>query len=109
MDVEEKPVEVGDSSSSDASDDAVYLKRFARTVDPREPIFLGMEKMKLLDIQRQLRKIGVDSAFIEQVLVCDEDVIIKRDMASGEIMVEGPISDTYFNVRDVVFQQFVVV
>jgi hypothetical protein len=42
------------------------------------------------------------------LLVCDNCVSVRRDV-TGAVLVEGPVSETYFNVRSLLYQQFAIV
>jgi len=68
-------------------------------------IFIG--DVKLSEVKQALAKAGIASEFHRGELFCSGAVRVKR--AEGEeahLMMEGPLSEDYFKVRDVVYGQY---
>jgi hypothetical protein len=42
------------------------------------------------------------------MLVCGDCVAIRKD-ESGAVLIEGPVSETYYAVRALLYQQFAIV
>jgi hypothetical protein len=41
-------------------------------------------------------------------MVCDGQVAVRKD-AAGAVTIEGPLSETYYRVRKVLYEQFAIV
>ncbi len=50
----------------------------------------------------------LQAVVINGVVVCDGQVAVKKD-SSGTIFLEGPVSQTYYRVRSILYKQFAIV
>jgi len=62
---------------------------------------------KLSDVKAIFKKNGLNAEFFSGVLIVNNCVAVKRSEA-GKLLVEGTLSDTYFQVRGLLFSQFAV-
>ena len=72
----------------------------------RRSAFVG--DVRLSEFRRYLQRMGVPAEFGEGgALVCaNGQVIVRRRAEDDELIVEGSISDAYFNVRDALYAQY---
>eukprot|EP00047_Mylnosiga_fluctuans_P022572 m.122175 g.122175 ORF g.122175 m.122175 type:complete len:722 (+) comp9310_c0_seq1:211-2376(+) len=69
-------------------------------------VFVG--NVRLSEFKAALQKAGIEAGFQRGMLVCGDSVAIRND-ESGALLVEGPLCETYFNVRALLYQQFAIV
>eukprot|EP00698_Gefionella_okellyi_P013818 TRINITY_DN380_c0_g1_i1.p1 TRINITY_DN380_c0_g1~~TRINITY_DN380_c0_g1_i1.p1 ORF type:complete len:726 (-),score=196.88 TRINITY_DN380_c0_g1_i1:506-2683(-) len=62
--------------------------------------------MRLGDLRVTLKNEGHTAEFCEGVLVVDSAVTIRKVAGDTQFLVEGPIGELYFKLRDLVYQQF---
>jgi cleavage and polyadenylation specificity factor subunit 2 len=67
------------------------------------PVFLG--DVKLSNFKRILEKAGFKTKLGAGTLVANE-VVAVRKAEDGELVLEGCISETYYRVRELLYQQF---
>jgi hypothetical protein len=68
-------------------------------------IFIG--DVKLSEVKEALAAAGIASEFRAGVLVCAGVVRVKRgEGGQGQLLMEGPLCDNYYAVRDVVYAQY---
>ena len=72
----------------------------------RRSAFVG--DVRLSEFRRYLQRMGVPAEFGEGgALVCaNGQVIVRRRAEDDELIVEGSISDAYYNVRDALYAQY---
>jgi len=54
-----------------------------------------------------IQKHGLKAEFVGGVLNCEDTVAIKRNEA-GKITLEGALSDTYYKVRRILYDQYAI-
>jgi hypothetical protein len=59
-----------------------------------------------VDLSAPLIKHGFSVKFVDKYLVCNASVTVF--LCAGRVAVEGPLSDDYFEVRRLVYSQFVL-
>ncbi|KAI8462590.1 MAG: beta-lactamase-like protein [Monoraphidium minutum] len=71
-------------------------------------IFIG--DVRLSEVKQALAKAGIASAFRAGKLLCAGAVVVGRGAGGddGVLEIEGPLSDDYYRVRDVVYGQYQV-
>ena len=75
----------------------------------RRSAFVG--DVRLSEFRRYLQRMGVPAEFGEGgALVCaNGQVVVRRRAEDDELIVEGSISDAYFNVRDMLYAQYSII
>ncbi|KAK0057009.1 cleavage and polyadenylation specificity factor subunit 2, partial [Biomphalaria pfeifferi] len=63
---------------------------------------------KLSDFKLILINAGVQCEFVGGVLICNNQVAVRRD-AAGQMKLEGTLCEDYFNIREILYQQFAIV
>jgi len=87
-----------------------YLNPITREMKDQMPphpcVFVN--EPKLLDLKMILtQKHGLRAEFVGGVLNCEDTVAIKRNEA-GKITLEGVLSDTYYRVRQILYEQYAI-
>ncbi|CAF1601439.1 unnamed protein product, partial [Adineta ricciae] len=83
------------------------VTREAKDQMPPHPCVFVNEP-KLLDLKMILiRQHGLRAEFVGGVLTCEDTVAIKRNEA-GKIILEGSLSDTYYKVRRILYDQYAI-
>ncbi|XP_015781922.1 cleavage and polyadenylation specificity factor subunit 2 [Tetranychus urticae] len=94
-------------SSSSSRETLPILKPLAlKLVQPHENIFVN--ELKLSDFKQVLMNNGIQAEFHGGVLHCNNLVTIKRN-ESGRILIEGTLSNDYFQVRELLYQQYSII
>ncbi|VDP78345.1 unnamed protein product [Echinostoma caproni] len=88
-----------------AADQLPVLNLPTCPVGPHKTVFVN--EPKLSDLKQLLLTRGLQAEFVSGVLVVDNCVAIKRSEA-GKLLLEGLLSRTYFDVRQVLYQQFAI-
>ncbi|XP_074663107.1 cleavage and polyadenylation specificity factor subunit 2-like [Tubulanus polymorphus] len=63
---------------------------------------------KLSDLKTVMVRAGIQAEFSGGVLICNNIVAIRRN-ETGRIQLEGCISDDYYKVRDILYDQYAIV
>ncbi|KAF7489647.1 Cleavage and polyadenylation specificity factor subunit 2 [Sarcoptes scabiei] len=74
-------------------------------ITPHQTIFVN--ELKLSDFKQILMKHGIQAEFSGGVLLCKGQVEVKRT-ESGRIQLEGTVSDDYFKVRKLLYEQYAI-
>ncbi|KAI2797545.1 cleavage and polyadenylation specificity factor subunit 2 [Blomia tropicalis] len=72
---------------------------------PHKTIFVN--ELKLSDFKQILMKNGIQAEFSGGVLLCNGHVEVKRT-ETGHIHLEGTVSDDYFKVRNLLYDQYAI-
>lgn len=88
-------------SGSSAASTAVEAER---AVGDHGGIFIG--DVKLSNLNQALAKAGLPSQFVAGRLLVKGSLLVSRQGDDGQLMVEGPLCDDYFKVRDVVYSLY---
>ena len=62
--------------------------------------------VKLSELKAALAEKGISSDFLGGQLVCSGAVTVKRGADDGGLLLEGPLSQEYYNVRSVLYSQY---
>jgi cleavage and polyadenylation specificity factor subunit 2 len=83
----------------------VFMEEAAAGTD-HGGIFIG--DVKLSEVKEALANSGIASEFRSGALVCCGGIVrvIRADGEEGHLVMEGPLSEEYFKVRDVVYGQY---
>jgi hypothetical protein len=76
----------------------------AAAVGDHGGIFIG--DVKLSEVKQALAAVGVPSEFRGGRLVVGGSLVVRRDGPEGRLLMEGPLCEDYFTVRDVVYSQY---
>lgn len=69
---------------------------------------LFINELKLSDFKQILINNGIQAEFSGGVLYCNEKVTVRR-RETGRIHLEGTLCDDYFKVRDLLYNQYIVI
>ncbi|KAK9816483.1 hypothetical protein WJX72_000827 [[Myrmecia] bisecta] len=67
-------------------------------------IFVG--DVRLSELKAALAEKGIAAEFYNAMLVCQGPVTIKRQAQDGELVLEGPLCEEYYKIREVVYGQY---
>ncbi|XP_018497303.1 cleavage and polyadenylation specificity factor subunit 2 [Galendromus occidentalis] len=77
-----------------------------RVVAPHNPLFIN--DLKLSDFKQVLVKSGISAEFSGGVLYCNNcSVAVKRN-ETGRLSVEGALTDDYFRIRELLYDQYAI-
>lgn len=100
MSLDDEPMEV------DEEDFRVLTLEPDPEEKPHEPVFVN--EMKLSDFKQVLAKANINSEFSSGVLWCCNGTIAVRKNETGKIILEGCISEDYYRVKDLLYDQFAI-
>lgn len=63
-------------------------------------------EVRLPELRRKFQKLGYSAEFCEGKLIVDRSVALYKP-PHGEIWIEGPLSKSYYDIRQILYQQFV--
>lgn len=96
MELDEQPASQGPSEAAADQHDS--------SAGDHGGIFIG--SVQLSEVKSALAKAGFVSEFRAGKLVIGGMLVVKRDGPEGQLVLEGPLCDDYFKVRDVVYGQY---
>ncbi|GAB4814627.1 hypothetical protein N2152v2_001673 [Parachlorella kessleri] len=67
-------------------------------------VFIG--DIRLSELKNALAEVGIASEFHGGTLYCMGHVAVRRQGEEGGLLVEGPLSEDYYRIRDVVYGQY---
>lgn len=76
------------------------------TIPPHENVFIN--ELKLSEFKQVLSRSNISSEFSAGVLWCSNGTIAIRRVESGRVMVEGSISEDYYRVRQLLYEQYAI-
>lgn len=68
-----------------------------------------IDEVKLRDFKQVLTKAGIHAEFTGGVLVCNNAVAVKKDAESGTMDIEGALCDEYYQIRELLYEQYAMV
>ncbi|GAB6020668.1 cleavage and polyadenylation specificity factor subunit 2 [Chamberlinius hualienensis] len=68
-----------------------------------------INELKLSDFKQVLLKAGIHAEFSGGILYCNAGLIAVRRNEAGRISLEGCLCDDYYQIRDLLYQQYAVV
>ncbi|KAH9515463.1 cleavage and polyadenylation specificity factor subunit 2 [Bulinus truncatus] len=108
---EEEEMEEADESNRKKKDKLTTslptLEALPPALVPAHPsVFIN--EPRLSDFKTVLLGEGVQCEFVGGVLVCNNQVAVRRD-AAGKMKLEGTLCEDYFNIRALLYQQYAIV
>ncbi|KAJ8925407.1 hypothetical protein NQ315_009239 [Exocentrus adspersus] len=100
MNADNEPMEV------DEEDQKVLTLEPYNDVAPHDPVFIN--ELKLSEFKQVLAKSNISSEFSGGVLWCSGGTIAIRKVESGRIMLEGCISEDYYRVKSLLYEQYAI-
>jgi hypothetical protein len=93
-----------DEAAASGGSAALGLDEGLTVVGDHGGIFIG--DVKLSEVKQALTAVGVPSEFRGGRLVVGGSLVVRRDGPEGQLLMEGPLCEDYFKVRDVVYSQY---
>lgn len=100
MTVDNEPMDVDDEETKELT-----LEPNA-SIEPHDTVFIN--ELKLSEFKQILAKSNVSSEFSGGVLWCCNGTIAVRRVESGRVIIEGCISEDYYRVRELLYEQFAI-
>lgn len=75
-------------------------------VTPHDSVFLN--ELKLSDFKQVLAKNHIASEFSGGVLWCSNGTLALKRIDAGKVSIEGCLSEDYFRVRQLLYEQYAV-
>lgn len=82
--------------------------RVSSTTDQSGELRLSEGHVKLDILKQLLARAGFKSQFRGGMLVCQDGVVLKRTKRNG-VVVEGTLSEAYYQIRSLLYDQFTLV
>ncbi|KAG8232888.1 hypothetical protein J437_LFUL004758 [Ladona fulva] len=109
MDSDEEDSKVLSEKKGILKTDQIY------TLEPLQPsqipghptVFIN--ELKLSDFKQVLTRNGIPSEFSGGVLWCCGGILAVRRHEAGRVILEGCLSDDYYRVRDLLYEQYAIV
>ncbi|KRT83011.1 hypothetical protein AMK59_3146, partial [Oryctes borbonicus] len=73
---------------------------------PHDTVFIN--ELKLSEFKQILAKSNITSEFSGGVLWCCNGTIAIRRVESGRVLIEGCISEDYYKVRELLYEQYAI-
>ena len=70
---------------------------------------LSSRHCRLSEFKDVLQRAGIHVKFAGGMLVCNNEVAVKKAGMSGKLSLEGDIGETYYAVRELLYGQFAIV
>ncbi|XP_053658956.1 probable cleavage and polyadenylation specificity factor subunit 2 [Anopheles marshallii] len=74
---------------------------------PHNPVFIN--ELKLIDFKQILMKSNIASEFSGGVLWCSNGTIALRRVDTGRVTIEGCISEDYYKIRELLYEQYAII
>ncbi|XP_045464332.1 probable cleavage and polyadenylation specificity factor subunit 2 [Harmonia axyridis] len=100
MTLDNEPMEVDDEESQ------ILTLEPTPSDDYHDTVFIN--ELKLSEFKQVLSKCNIISEFSGGVLWCCNGTIAVRRVESGRVILEGCISEEYYKVREILYQQFAI-
>ncbi|RZC33435.1 cleavage and polyadenylation specificity factor subunit 2 [Asbolus verrucosus] len=101
MNVDNEPMEVDEEESK-----ILTLEPYTSCNTPHETVFVN--ELKLSEFKQILAKNNITSEFSGGVLWCCNGTLAIRRVESGRVILEGCISEDYYKVKDLLYEQYAV-
>ncbi|KAK3263037.1 hypothetical protein CYMTET_28139 [Cymbomonas tetramitiformis] len=73
---------------------------------PHQAALVG--SVKLNDFKQKLAAAGIEAEFSTGVLLCGDSVSVRKE-ASGQLVLEGALSEDYYTIRKLLYDQYYIV
>nr|XP_023012398.1 probable cleavage and polyadenylation specificity factor subunit 2 isoform X1 [Leptinotarsa decemlineata]XP_023012405.1 probable cleavage and polyadenylation specificity factor subunit 2 isoform X2 [Leptinotarsa decemlineata] len=100
MNIDNEPMEIDDD------DMRILTLEPASEEDNHEPVFIN--ELKLAEFKQILARSNISSEFSGGVLWCSNGTIAIRRVDPGKIMLEGCISEDYYRVKELLYEQYAI-
>ena len=74
------------------------------TPPPHKPVFVG--DLKLADFKQLLATKGIQAEFVGGVLRCGDAFAVRKSGGGQQLVIEGPLSEDYYKLRDLLYSKF---
>uniref|UniRef100_A0A182NLA6 Cleavage and polyadenylation specificity factor subunit 2 n=1 Tax=Anopheles dirus TaxID=7168 RepID=A0A182NLA6_9DIPT len=74
---------------------------------PHNPVFIN--ELKLIDFKQILMKSNITSEFSGGVLWCSNGTVALRRVDTGRVTIEGCISEDYYKIRELLYEQYAII
>uniref|UniRef100_A0A182JRJ0 Cleavage and polyadenylation specificity factor subunit 2 n=1 Tax=Anopheles christyi TaxID=43041 RepID=A0A182JRJ0_9DIPT len=74
---------------------------------PHNPVFIN--ELKLIDFKQILMKSNIASEFSGGVLWCSNGTVALRRVDTGRVTIEGCISEDYYKIRELLYEQYAII
>ncbi|KAF5272426.1 hypothetical protein FQA39_LY07894 [Lamprigera yunnana] len=101
MNVDNEPVEENEEDNK-----ILTLEPLLTEPPSHDTVFIN--ELKLSEFKQVLLRCNITSEFSGGVLWCSNGTIAIRRIENGKIILEGCISDDYYRVRDLLYQQYAI-
>ncbi|XP_022909761.1 probable cleavage and polyadenylation specificity factor subunit 2 [Onthophagus taurus] len=101
LDDEEEAMEVEEESTK-----ILTLEPLLNNNIPHDTVFIN--ELKLSEFKQVLAKSNITSEFSGGVLWCCNGTIAIRRIESGRVLIEGCISEEYYKVRELLYEQYAI-
>jgi len=71
---------------------------------PHKAVFVG--DLRLADFKQLLATKGVQAEFAGGVLRCADAFTVRKSGGSQQLVIEGPLSEDYYRLRELLYSQF---
>ncbi|XP_058117783.1 probable cleavage and polyadenylation specificity factor subunit 2 [Anopheles ziemanni] len=79
----------------------------AEDLPPHNPVFIN--ELKLIDFKQILMKNNINSEFSGGVLWCSNGTVALRRVDTGRVTIEGCISEDYYKIRELLYEQYAII
>lgn len=76
----------------------------SETPPPHKSVFVG--DLRLADFKQLLATKGIQAEFAGGVLRCGDAFAVRKSGGSQQLVIEGPLSEEYYKLRDLLYSQF---
>ncbi|XP_050099981.1 probable cleavage and polyadenylation specificity factor subunit 2 [Anopheles aquasalis] len=74
---------------------------------PHNPVFIN--ELKLIDFKQVLMRSNITSEFSGGVLWCSNGTVALRRVDTGRVTIEGCISEDYYKIRELLYEQYAII
>ncbi|CAM6100385.1 unnamed protein product [Calypogeia fissa] len=84
-------------------EDMLPLLPLSNTPPPHKAVYVG--DLRLPDLKQLLATKGVQAEFAGGVLRCGDNISVRRS-GGQQLVIEGPLSEDYYRIRELLYSQF---
>ncbi|XP_034833890.1 probable cleavage and polyadenylation specificity factor subunit 2 [Maniola hyperantus] len=95
------------SNDDAADDDMISLESAGPTSVPHAASFIN--SVRLSELRAALARLGLNAEFSAGALECCNGTIAIRRLENGRVALEGVLSEEYYKVRELLYDQFAIV
>lgn len=104
------PMDVDQADATDDKSDKQILTLEPlknEELPPHNSVFIN--ELKLIDFKQILMRANISSEFSNGVLWCSNGTLALRRVDTGKVTIEGCLSEDYYKVRDLLYEQYAIV